>query len=1473
MSEVIGRAVLEVAGDMAGFEAQMAKAEQAAARFENAATKSAGKASQALAGVGKGTGAGANELDAATRKSIAALQLLIAKTELTPAAFQQFKASLRGASDEAVGPYVQRLQQAIDKQAALANTTQATAAKLNLVGVSAGQATAALRQMPAQITDVITSLQAGQSPLTVLIQQGGQIKDSFGGVGNTFKALAASISPAMLGFAGLAAVVGTVGLAYQQGYAEAQEYRRQLILTGNAAGATVGQLQTIAQAVSASVSTQGKAAEVIAQLAGTGRVAAADLGLLTEAAVRLEREGGPAVEKTVAAFAELGRDPLKAARALNEGTNFLTASALQQIRTLQDQGRVVDAARVAQEAYATATIDRTKQVAASLGVLEKGWRAVRDAGKWAWDRMLDIGRQESVETKLAAVSAELERRRRAVGPNLSSRSNDLIGEQGVLQSDALMNRKGATIKADQARQVDALAQFGDLQSQYLTPTAALDKQVAKFKELAGEAVKTGQITQQQADAVLARVVATSSAAAQALATAQAGIGAAAARDAANLDGTLQQLQARREQGQITELAYLQAVNEAQLSAGRAEAARIQQSIELAKRVPDNAAQVRQLEGQLAAKNIELTNLEAKGHNDVAVAIYKRRLAADELTRSELKQAAAEMALAAAEQQRKVDALAIAAQEYSDAMKDGAYSAGIELQAMKQNDLQREITLKKLQIELDLRRQIRAIENMVTRGDIGYVEGQAAIGRITALAQQASDQVVTQVTANFEATGAKTISDALLNAFTNGADSGWKYLKDLAKREAIKVVFKPVIDQVSGYISALLTAGQGGTATGAGAGGNLMQTALTLSSLYGYGKTAYNWAAGLFSSGGTAAAGAYANAGGGAYLMTSADKLALYGEAGYGAAGGTAAAGGEAAGAAAGASSSVSWIPYIGWAIAGLTVSMDAYKKGFTTENADSKLLSTANISFLSKGILEGLGISNKWANILSGASGIAQLFGRGAPQITASGVMGSLSAGDFSGQAFADVKQKGGRFRRDKNWTETAALPAELGGFLDTAAKSVFEHAADFGKALGLPVDAISKVTKDIRVELTDNAKQNKDALTEALSGYGEALVAGWADAVAPLAKYGETTYQTIDRVATAITDVNDVLDALGVHALAASVDGGKAAVALEELFGGVAGLQQTAGDYLQNYYGEAERANLATAAIGKSLAEVGLTLPTTREGFRALVEAQDLTTEAGQRAFAALMLVEGAFADIVPAARSAADILSERVGLENELLTLQGNTTELRRREREALDESNRGLYDEIQALKDKNEADRKAADEQRALDQAATVAAQAAAQAATVAAQAAAQAAQSARDAWIGVWQDIAGVIARLRKLPTSSAAQALLETRFAVDTAAARSGSLAAAKRLSDQAEQLSAMYEQTSTTKQQNDLLQMQLANSLEQTMQIGGAPADQLAGLRADVQGGLADLMTGVVALSATFGQMSRLWQQFDADGLPPTRPA
>ena len=348
---------------------------------------------------------------------------------------------------------------------------------------------------------------------------------------------------------------------------------------------------------------------------------------------------------------------------------------------------------------------------------------------------------------------------------------------------------------------------------------------------------------------------------------------------------------------------------------------------------------------------------------------------------------------------------------------------------------------------------------------------------------------------------------------------------------------------------------------------------------------------------------------------------------------------------AGSSTMGSWATSAGWVAAialGIYKANQDYSEGFRRDGAREVGRETYGLSGTLEStkadILSKLGFSDRLADLLSGATAVSKIIGRADPRVEGTGVQGFLGSGDFAGQSYVDIIEKGGLFRSDKRYQQLGEVPEEIGRLLDSSAAEVLKKAKDYGTALGLPVAALGSVTTDIKVALTDDAEANMKAITEALGGYGDALVAGFADAVAPLAQYGETTAETLERVGGAMVGVNQVLDTLGLTALQASIGGAQAAVALQDLFGGLQGLQGAAGSYLREFYTDAERTELSLRGIGKVLGDVGLSIPATRDEFRALVEAQDLTTDAGRRAFATLMGVADAFAAAtVPAEELAA--------------------------------------------------------------------------------------------------------------------------------------------------------------------------------------------------------------------------------------------
>lgn len=309
----------------------------------------------------------------------------------------RYRAGQLGVGDQAEA-YIRQIEQ-------LENGTQR-------LGVSAGQTQQALRMLPAQITDVTTSLMGGMPVWLVAIQQGGQIKDSFGGIGPAFRSITGLVTPMVAGLALSATALATLYLAYESGRSEQAEFNRQLLQTGNFAGVTAGQLSGMAETVASSInSTQGSASDVLAAAVGTGKIAADSLGAVASAAVAMNRAVGKDVNEAIDVFTRLAEDPAKASAKLNESMNYLSASTYRRIRELEEQGRKEEAAALAVQSASSVIIDRMQAVEGQANVLVRAWRLLAiDAGK-AWDVMAGIGRPATISEKLADAQASLQQRR------------------------------------------------------------------------------------------------------------------------------------------------------------------------------------------------------------------------------------------------------------------------------------------------------------------------------------------------------------------------------------------------------------------------------------------------------------------------------------------------------------------------------------------------------------------------------------------------------------------------------------------------------------------------------------------------------------------------------------------------------------------------------------------------------------------------------------------------------------------------------------------------------------------------------------------------------------------------------------------------------------------------------------------------------------------------------------------------------
>jgi len=276
-----------------------------------------------------------------------------------------------------------------------------TSAAVDQVGTSTKQAAYAMRGLPAQFTDIVTSLQAGQAPLTVLLQQGGQIKDQFGSLGAAARGVAGYVSGMINPLTIAGAAVAGLAVAYAKGAGEADAFNRAIVASGNAGALTTGQLGAMASNIAKVTGSQHAAAAALAEFATSTRIGTENLQDFARAALIIERGLGQSVADTRKVLDDIAKSPGDTLKKLAEDYGLVNAAVYRQVRALEDVGKTAEAAALAQKTYLDEWQSRSERVQAGLGTLERAWAGLKKGASEAWSAMLGIGREKTLSDQIA----------------------------------------------------------------------------------------------------------------------------------------------------------------------------------------------------------------------------------------------------------------------------------------------------------------------------------------------------------------------------------------------------------------------------------------------------------------------------------------------------------------------------------------------------------------------------------------------------------------------------------------------------------------------------------------------------------------------------------------------------------------------------------------------------------------------------------------------------------------------------------------------------------------------------------------------------------------------------------------------------------------------------------------------------------------------------------------------------------------
>jgi lambda family phage tail tape measure protein len=374
--ESIGTARLDLVADTSEFVVGVEAAKKATADLGRATQQSAKVAADGIAKTNAAAKTTADALKGAassveqnSRRQIASLEKQIATLGLAKDQVIAYRIATQTSGDVAA-----RLTEKLNAQrAALSKSGDAISGNAK----SAKELQFAMRGLPAQLTDIVTGLASGQRPLSILFQQGGQLKDMFGGIVPAARALGGAVLDLVNPFTITAAAVVGLGVAWREANKEAEGFNKAIILSGGAAGASRQKLEEMAASVAKTTNaTQGQASAALAEVAASGQFTAKQMQMVAQAAIEMQQATGQSIKKTVQDFASLKGDPLdgilKLNDAIGDGTNvvhFLTQAQADQIAKLKEQGREAEATDLAFKALFDGINSRAPQASEQMSLL------------------------------------------------------------------------------------------------------------------------------------------------------------------------------------------------------------------------------------------------------------------------------------------------------------------------------------------------------------------------------------------------------------------------------------------------------------------------------------------------------------------------------------------------------------------------------------------------------------------------------------------------------------------------------------------------------------------------------------------------------------------------------------------------------------------------------------------------------------------------------------------------------------------------------------------------------------------------------------------------------------------------------------------------------------------------------------------------------------------------------------------------
>lgn len=237
-------------------------------------------------------------------------------------------------------------------------------------------------QLTYQTTDLFTQIASGQSPFIAVLQQGGQLKDAMGGLGNMFKALGSFITPVNVAIAATVVLMSATAKAIYDAATEMEKLNDALALTGKYSGVTADSFQKLADTLSGNTKASlGTTKEALMSVISSGQFTGESIAAVTQAIITYSQIAGVSATEATQKLKGGLSGTAEGAKSLNKEMNFLTLEQYKQIEALEKANKKQEAAQI----VAVALNTKLEQQRRELNLLEVAWKTVTTAMSNYWD--------------------------------------------------------------------------------------------------------------------------------------------------------------------------------------------------------------------------------------------------------------------------------------------------------------------------------------------------------------------------------------------------------------------------------------------------------------------------------------------------------------------------------------------------------------------------------------------------------------------------------------------------------------------------------------------------------------------------------------------------------------------------------------------------------------------------------------------------------------------------------------------------------------------------------------------------------------------------------------------------------------------------------------------------------------------------------------------------------------------------------